>query len=133
MHTSAGLLALLDRASSPAPPRLALPAGVPTSLDALVRAPSAFDLHAEGLADIITTPLRTLAAMRDPVADAHAGWLLAVLAIASGAAVRTDDALPAPAVTRLTPEGRAWLVQQVRVCAQPAALATIDAALGISP
>ena len=129
MHHSAGLLALLEHASSPGSPRLALPAGVPTSLDALICAPRSFDIRGEGLADTITTPLRTLAAMRDPVADAHAGWLVAVVAIASGADVRTDESLPAPSSSRLTPEGRAWLAQQARVCADPSA---IDAALGIS-
>jgi hypothetical protein len=135
MHHSTGLLALLEHVSSPGSPgspRVALPAGVPTSLDALIRAPSSFDIHGEGLADTITTPLRTLAAMRDPVADAHAGWLVAVVAIASGADVRTDESLAAPSSSRLTPEGRAWLAEQARVCAQPSAIAAIDAALGIS-
>lgn len=132
MHHNAGLLALLEHVTSPGSPCLALPAGVPTSLDSILRAPSAFDIHGEGLADTITTPLRALAAMRDPVADAHAGWLVAVVAIASGARVRTDESLAAPSHTRLTPEGRAWIAQQARVCAQPSARATIDAALGIS-
>lgn len=131
MHHSPGLLALLDRASTAGPPRLAVPAAVPANLESLVRAPRAFDINAAGLADTITAPLRTLAALRDPVADQHAGWLLAVVLCASGIACEHDDSLPAGSDAGLTPEGRAWLVQQaMEAVATDAQRAGILAAVG---
>lgn len=99
-------------------PRIGVPRDVELGLAQLVRSPRVFgvSLGGEGLRECITQPLRDLAAMHDPVADAHAGWLLAVVLQASGGELQHDDALPASIAAKLTPEGRAWLVQQAMDC-----------------
>ncbi|MEM8757552.1 MAG: hypothetical protein AAGF47_07200 [Planctomycetota bacterium] len=58
----------------------------------------------------ITDELRTLAAMRDPVADAYAGWLVAVLAAARGVTIDRVSNGGGGRLWTLTPGGRAWLI-----------------------
>lgn len=120
MSTSS-LRDLIDRVESATGENcIRVPRDVELGLSQLVRSPRVFDvsLAGEGLRECITQPLRDLALMRDPVADAHAGWLLAVVLHASGVELQHDDALPASTEAKLTPEGRAWLVQQAMNCVQ---------------
>ncbi|MEL6796842.1 MAG: hypothetical protein AAFO89_08460, partial [Planctomycetota bacterium] len=103
--------------------RIGVPRDVDLGLTQLVRSPRVFvaSIAGGGLREHITLSLRELAAMRDPVADAHAGWLLAVTLRVAGIAPQHDHLLPASTEAKLTPEGRAWLVQQAMDCVQTAA------------
>jgi hypothetical protein len=70
--------------------------------------------------------LAALAALRDPVADRNAGWLLACVAAATGTVLRAADTGRQPVQHRLrkhhddadalTAEGRAWLIQRAMEC-----------------
>ncbi len=113
MHLAGPLSALLDRVlQGEGTPSLRVPVGTPTDLRTLLAAPSAFSCVAEGDWSSEAEALRPLAAMRDPVADDHAAWLLAVMHLAGGRAIEHDDALPASDKRTLTGEGRAWLAAQ---------------------
>ncbi|MEO1717975.1 MAG: hypothetical protein AAFR76_12780 [Planctomycetota bacterium] len=112
---------LIERVeSATGEPHIGVPRDVDLGLTQLVRSPRVFavSIAGGGLREHITLSLRELAAMRDPVADAHAGWLLSVIMKAVGTTPQHDAALPAPTEMKLTPEGRAWLVQQAMDCVQ---------------
>ncbi|MEO0629884.1 MAG: hypothetical protein AAFY46_04045 [Planctomycetota bacterium] len=116
---ASSLRGLIDRAESATGENyIGVPRDIELGLAQLVRLPRVFEvsLGGEGVRECITQPLRGLAAMHDPVADAHAGWLLAVIMHASRVELQHDDALPASTESKLTPEGRAWLVQQAMNC-----------------
>lgn len=108
---------LIEQAASPGTARVRVPPSVPTDISQLLRTPTTFGAHVCGLEKLITPALRALAAMRDPVADAHAGWIMTVLAAAAGVPIEPDAALAAPGSGQLTPEGRAWLKHQTIECA----------------
>ncbi|MEL6499206.1 MAG: hypothetical protein AAF937_07855 [Planctomycetota bacterium] len=110
---------LIERVeSATGEPHIGLPRDVDFGHGQLVRSPSVFEVSIAGerLREHVRPPLRELAAMRDPVADAHAGWLLAIIMQAAGLDPQHDDALPAPTEMKLRPEGRAWLVHQAMDC-----------------
>ncbi|MEO1585450.1 MAG: hypothetical protein AAFR96_12880 [Planctomycetota bacterium] len=117
MQRPGGLLALIDHACAPGPPRLAIPAPAALPLDRLIARPRSITVDGQGLGEIITPTLRELAALHDPVADAHAGWLLAVIALASGTRHEASSSMPAPVDAGLTSEGHAWLIAQAMHCA----------------
>ena len=112
--TRASSLGELIDAIGPGEPRLLLPSDVSLALPGLVVSPLIFDAVITGdrATQCITPHLRELARTRDPVTDRHAAWLVAVVCIASGMTPEHDATLPSSTSTKLTAEGRAWLVQQ---------------------